>query len=198
MSKNLCQDGQNCQRPIGSGPGNDAVYAKSVKMCNPHATEAGYENEHSDYGHETFETLTVRKSSFKTKAELDAYKAQLREETARCWICHPELNEATKPYTTRQGTSRAGIVIHVTIRAAGETKAAETQAQIEAIGGEGEFKFKIATAKKTGEVAFTATGGKQEFILFWDARGRFIGGSVRENGKTRKVRNVAEVLRIAS
>lgn len=193
MSK-MCTGAENCLRPIGSGPGNDAEYAKSVKMCNPHATEAGYENEHSDYGHEGFEKLTVRGSSFKNKAELDAHKAQLREETKDCWICHPELNEAQKEYAPRSGTSRAGMVINVSIRAAGETKAAEVTAKIETLG----FAAKVAVAKKTGDVSLLLKGDGVEFLLFWDARGRFTGGSVKQDGKVRKVRNVAEVLRLAA
>lgn len=188
----ICTGAANCLRPIGSGPGNDADYAKTVKMCNPHATEAGYENEHSDYNHEGFEKLTVRGSSFKNKAELDAYKAQLREETKNCWICHPELNEAAKEYTARQGTSRAGIVIHVSIRAAGNTKAKETADQLSE-----SFSTSIKSVK-SGGYRLVAVSATQSFELIWDVRGRFTGGSVTENGKTRKVRNVAEALRLAS
>lgn len=186
-------------RPAATGVRKtNAGMSSDMDYCVPCFEESGWENTHSDRAHETFEKLTVRGSSFKNKADLDAYKAEMREETKICWICNPEINEAKREYTVRQGTSRAGMVINVSIRAAGETKAAETTTQLQALVGEGETKAKVATAKKTGDVSLLLQTGKQEFLLFWDARGRFTGGSVKENGKVRKVRNVAEVLRIAS
>jgi hypothetical protein len=185
MARKVCEICST--RPVGSGKGDqDATGA----FCNPCYTESGWENTHNDHGHDgILEKLANKK-------RLTANQKAEQDHMTDCWICHEELNEAKKAYTVRQGTSRAGIVIHVSIRAAGETKAAETQAQLEQISEA--YSFKIATAKKSGEVTLRVESGQQNFILFWDARGRFIGGSVAENGKTRKVRNVAEVLRIAS
>ena len=178
---------ENCTRNVGTGKGDqDATGA----YCNPHYTEGGWENTHNDYGHDAILAKIADKKRLtpKQKSEADAM--------VDCWICHPEINEANKEHTVRQGTSRAGIVIHVSIRAAGETKAAETVAQMEKISEQ--YSFKVATAKKTQEVTLRVDSAQQSFILFWDARGRFTGGSVSENGKTRKVRNVSEVLRLAS
>jgi hypothetical protein len=178
---------QSCTRNIGTGAGDqDATGA----YCNPHYTEGGWENAHSDAGHDSIlEKLANKK-------RLSAFQKSEQANMENCWICHPELNEAKKAYTVRQGTSRAGMAIHVSIRAAGEVKAAETTAQMEKISEA--YSFKTVTAKKTGEVTLKIESAQQDFILSWDDRGRFIGGSVAENGKTRKVRNVAEALRLAS
>jgi hypothetical protein len=192
MNTKTCQDGTgNCLRPIGSGPGNDADYARSIKMCNPHATEAGYENEHRDRGHDAINEKVAAKKRL-TKAQ-----AAEAPRTTNCWICNPELNEAAKAYSPREGTSRAGMVINVPIRAAGIEKAMTVEARLSDEVQNGRFSIKTTVAKKTGEVALTAKSAQESFILFWDAQGHFLGGSVSEGDKTRKVRNVAEVLRLA-
>lgn len=187
-----CQNGSiDCLRSIGTGPGNDADYARSVKMCNPHATEAGMENEHGDYGHEAIAAKIADKKRL-TKAQ-----ATELPRTERCWICNPELNEAAKVYAPREGTSRAGMTINVPIRAAGIEKAAVVQAKLSADAQNERFSFKVIVTKKTGEVTLTANSAQESFTLLWDAQGRFTAGTVRENGKTRKLRNVAEALRLA-
>lgn len=53
--------------------------------CTPCLTEAEWENEHSDYAH----------------ADGEGYQADV-DRMAECWECHPELNEAQKPYAPRQ------------------------------------------------------------------------------------------------
>ena len=183
MARKVCEICST--RPVGSGTGDqDATGA----YCNPCYTEGGWENTHNDGGHDAILAKIADKKRL---------TANQKAETAHmtgCWICHPELNEAKKAYTVRQGTSRAGMVINVSIRAAGETKAAEVIAKIEALG----FSAKVAVAKKTGDVSLLLKSDGIEFLLFWDARGRFTGGAVKQDGKTRKVRNVAEVLRLAS
>lgn len=185
MSK-TCENGvTNCLRPIGSGAGDDADYARSISMCNPHATEAGMENSHSDNSHDAILAKIADK-----KRLTPSQKAET-EIMATCWICHPELNLANEVYAPRQGTSRAGMVINISIRAAAGEKARQTADQI----GES-FSTSIKTLK-TG-ASLRAVSGSQDFLLFWDIAGRFAGGTVTEDGKTRKVRNVAEVLRIAS
>lgn len=164
-----------------------------MDFCVPCFEEAGWENTHSDDGHEGFESLTVRKSVFNTKAELEAWKANVREEIKGCWICNPELNKAQREYAPRTGTSRAGMVINVPIRAAGVEKAAVVEKALTE-----RFEVKVTTNKKTGVTALTAKSAQESFILFWDGQGRFEAGTVQENGRSRKVRNVAEVLRLAS
>jgi hypothetical protein len=73
-------------RPMTSGR-ND-----SLPYCDPCATEADWENVHSDNGHDDEEAV--------------ANGWDTAESVAACWICHPELNEAAKDYTPRTGTSR--------------------------------------------------------------------------------------------
>lgn len=58
-------------------------------MCGPHNEEGLWENTHNDEQHGDHEADTI--------------------DDPACWICHPELNEATAP--ARKGTSKAGMVI---------------------------------------------------------------------------------------
>jgi hypothetical protein len=168
-----------CQkRPIGSGNGSDPRHAKTMGYCAPCLEEAEWENMHSDDDHEGDAT---------------------DEEKAGCWICFPELNRASDDYKERMGSTRAGMVIHVTIRAAGVTKAEQTIAHLSDEGQNGRFTFKIVKpSKRNGQITKLAAISAQEtFEASWDDRGRFLTGSVTEDGKTRKVRNVAEIVRLA-
>lgn len=185
-------------RPVASLQNrNEAGMSGDMDYCVPCFDEAGWENSHSDDDHEGFESLTVRQSSFRTKAELEAWKADLRETVKACWVCTPELNLAKRPYTPRQGTSRAGMTITVPIREAGEVKAEVVRVALTDERQNGRFEISIKTVKKTGEVFLSAKSAQESFQLRWDARGRFAGGTVSEGTSTRKVRNVAEVLRLA-
>lgn len=65
-------------RPQYTGGGDDPAPSGS-KMCNPCYTEGGWENTHSDEGHED--------------------GGNLHEP---CWICVPELNLAQKPYIKKE------------------------------------------------------------------------------------------------
>lgn len=47
-------------------------YPRMSDMCNLCYTEGGWENEHNDYDHDS-------------------------DPDDNCWICHPELNLATRP-----------------------------------------------------------------------------------------------------
>lgn len=144
----------------------------SMLYCIPCYTEAGWENAHAD-GHD----------------------AENQDDS--CWLCFPELNEATKAYAPRTGTSREGMVVHVTIRASALDKAAEVIAQIPNAES---YAIKIVKpVKRNGHVTkLTFTSATQDFDLRWDQAGRFVGGTVSEDGKARKVRNVAEALRLAA
>jgi hypothetical protein len=180
------------KRPVG----NEAKMGGHADYCNACFEEASWENTHTDQGHETCPTLEeINDPSAEWTSENDKQDAlDVRAEMADCWICNPELNEAQKEYRERQGSSRVGMTIHVSIRAAGVTKAEETAAQLDE-----SYEAKISKPTKrngqTTKLTFVST--IQTFILSWDARGRFVTGSVTENGKTRKVRNVSEALRLA-
>lgn len=73
----------NCTRRIGTGPGEDVDYANAIDMCNPHATEASWENEHTDDGHDDGEDPFDRMKD--------------------CWVCHDELNAALDTYVKGTG-----------------------------------------------------------------------------------------------
>jgi hypothetical protein len=181
---------------------DEAGMSRDMKYCVPCFEEANWENTHSDGAHEGFEALTVRKGGFKNKAELEAWKAEKREETKACWICHPELNEATREYTPREGTSREGMVVNVPIRAAASVKAIITAARVAGIESIESTEAKaIRQLRAQGLVIEVAKFGdaklvcaKRGFVMEWDARGRFITGQLGD----RKVRNVSELLRLIS
>jgi hypothetical protein len=151
---------------------DDEGMSRDMKYCVPCYTEAGWENSHAD-GH-------------------DAENVD-----PECWICSPELNEARREYKPREGTSREGMVVHVTIRATGIEKAAEV---IKQIPNAESYEAKVTKpTKRNGHVTkLTFASTVQTFILTWDDRGRFIAGTVTENGASRKIRNVAEALRLAA
>lgn len=66
-------------RTVGTGPGTDPESAKGVGVCTTCYELAGWENTHSDSGHEDPEGS----DSLDLANEMDA-----------CWVCHPELNLA--------------------------------------------------------------------------------------------------------
>lgn len=98
-------------RKMYTGAGEKAP--RLSEMCNPCYIEAGWENTHSDNGH-----------------DVDADGNPTGEYTEGCWICHPELNLAAKPASERAGTSRSGMRLTVPIRAAAKAKAEAVKAQL--------------------------------------------------------------------
>jgi hypothetical protein len=171
-----CAD-PNCERPVGGGKSSgyeDRDWAEQNGFCLPHADEGQMDIAHMN-GHEG-----------------------ISED--ECWYCHPELNEANKPYTPRTGTSRAGMVINVPIREAAIVKAAVTAAKLTGVEIEGgtvrkiQSSIKAAGAKLSVDKFGAATLVFGELELSWDFRGKFVGGSFAG----RKVRNVAEALRVSA
>lgn len=169
-----CAD-KNCERPVGGGKASgyeDRDWAEQNGWCMPHADEGQMDIAHTN-GHES-----------------------IPED--ECWYCHPELNEATKPYTPRSGTSRAGMVINVPIREAAIVKAAVTASRLTGIQVEGgtvrkiQASVKAAGAKLSVDKAGAATLTFGELQLSWDFRGKFVTGTLG----SRKVRNVSEALRL--
>jgi hypothetical protein len=167
---------EKCNRPVGGGKGSgyeDQDWAEQNGYCLPCADEGQMEIAHTN-GHESIPE-------------------------AECWYCHPELNEANKPYTPRTGTSRAGMVINVPIRADGVVKAAVTAGRLTGVKIEGstvrkvQASLKAAGAKLSVDKHGAATLTVGELVLDWDFRGKFVGGTFE--GK--RVRNVAEALRLA-
>lgn len=74
-----------------------------MDYCVPCYTEAGWENTHSDQGHDDLDSYTLENTTYVIQAELDAWLVSEREVTKECWICHPELNQASAEYVAKAG-----------------------------------------------------------------------------------------------
>lgn len=100
MSRKLCTICNT--RTAGTGKGTDPQHALSMGYCAPCLEEAEWENTHSDDGHDhLIRTLEVgRQARVDNIAQLEA---EVALEIEGCWICHPELNEAQKAHTPREG-----------------------------------------------------------------------------------------------
>lgn len=206
MAKKICNICNT--RPVDKSAGiQDA--------CVPCYEEGAWENQHSDSGHDS---LSAVAEAAKTAGAVELRKlapkagiknagqhksAELREmilkaietEQAGCWICHPELNEAQMEDATiinfvkPERASRKGQIINVPLRAPGEVKAA--------VVAKAAPEARVET-EKFGTVRLDLTTSAFVLILAWDAEGRYdYSRSVAVvDGKARKVRNVAEALRL--
>lgn len=173
-------------------------------MCIPCYEEGSWENTHSDNAHDDiaadnfpFEatTFALNEGSGTEEERRAAYEAYIASEKAAmadCWICHPELNQASADYTPRNGTSREGMTIHA--RGTGDDKAALVIEAVKAIGGTARAVRAGKGKKDAGELTLTAKIGESTLTLKWDASGRYMYGPSVFNSK--KVRNVSEALRI--
>lgn len=151
----------------------------SFPYCLPCLTEAEWENTHSDYGHDEDSETIVPAGDDENNHRVEG-----------CWICFPELNETTKPYKERTGTSRLGIVMHVSPRITGQDKAKQVTPQLP----EG-FKGTTRTTKGVTTMKGESENGAS-FKITWDfGSGHLIGAWTTIEEKTLKARNVAEVLR---
>jgi hypothetical protein len=161
--------------------------------CRPCLTEAEYENTHGDYDHEGIGAGTVEfgQTTHKTKSAFNAWLKDVKKDMEQCWVCHPELNEAQAEYKQRTGTSRQGIVLNVPLRASGKEKAAHVS---ERFGK----PYTTTTATRKGVVIFKAVNGNSGCEIRWDLMGHLVIAEVTVGDKTRKARNVSEVLRLLS
>jgi hypothetical protein len=163
-----------CQRPASKD-------SPEGQLCTPCLTKAEWENTHSDYGHDA-------EASETTDSHDDAQNKRLNG----CWVCFPELDESAADYTPRTGTARSGMVLNTKNGQTGEEKAATVAEALKHLN--------LATHVEKGRVILAGDdGGNFTFELVWDRRGRYqYGPSIfTVAGKTRKVRNVAEMLRLA-
>lgn len=173
----------------GTGPyAEGAGYAKSVELCRPCATEAGWENMHSDDGHDGIANGGGNAEEFGGQAELD----RVIEAMKSCWICKPELNHAGFDPTVRVGTTRQGMRLTVPVRAPGKVKAEAVKAQLP----EG-YSASIRTEKGRTTLRASCKFGGVKLVLHWDAaRGGFVSGTAQAtNGTFKRVRNASEALR---
>lgn len=186
------------------------------ETCVPCYEEGGWENAHQDNSHDALTELAeaaktagavelrklapkanVKNGGKHKSAELRAMiLAAVENEQAGCWICHPELNEAQRTPTRKasegERPSRKGQVINVPLRAPGEVKAEITMKKIGKVQ-----QSNISTS--AGNVILSVTLVGLTLRLVWDAEGHYnyAASSATLDGQARKVRNVAEALRIA-
>lgn len=159
-------------------------------MCTPCYDESGWENTHSDHGHDRINALVEAAAELSTtdQDELDSYMAS-------CWICHPELNEASESYVPRKGTSRAGMVMNTGHNWAPKTKADVIAAAVKEAGGTSKTKSEDGNLVITVRLA-----GGSTMKLAWDAQGSYVYAksvwTVPGSIKSIKVRNVAAALRL--
>lgn len=94
--RNLCNV---CgKRTVGSGGRQyDTQSAASLGMCGPCDSEGGWENTHSDWGHEE---ILAKPEAERTAEDL--------ENIDGCWICFPELNMAQKEHKPRTSKGSTG------------------------------------------------------------------------------------------
>lgn len=193
-------------------------------MCAPCYDEGSWENQHQDDGHDELADIATKamwqvegvyqtgavelrklapkvgiKNAGKHKsAELrQMIVAAVVEAQSGCWICHPELNEAKRERKTRKAPegerpSRKGQVINVPLRAMGEEKAEVVRRKL------AEAKITGKVSREFGSVVLTVKAKDVEVKLAWLLSGPYLyeDSSVTVGGKSKKVRNVAEALRI--
>lgn len=165
--------------------------AKAPKVRKIRFTQdelAGEENSHSDNAHDSLagtDRIDLEGWNFKSQADLDEWVAEERKTMERCPICHPEI----VANSAHSGSSRAGMVINVPLRADGRTKAETVAARLDAV------KVPAKIRRFKGEEILTAEIDGTELKLVWDAQGRYVYGASKFG--TRKVRNVSEALRLA-
>jgi hypothetical protein len=160
--KGSCED---CGRKVGK--------SGHPTLCTPCFDYAGWENTHSDSGHDV---------------DASAPKAEMDE----CPVCHPELDPRKAKAT---GRSRAGMVI--------VAKGSEIhKSQIFKEAAEAAGWTVTVTGESYGEDEVTryyadAHKGDEAIQLAWDGRAYdYAASSARINGKDRKIRNLKEALRV--
>lgn len=136
-------------------------------MCTPHNEEGMWENTHEDEGHENL-----------TGLEDDA------DQMYACWVCHPELNEATA--APRKSTSKAGMVILA--KGTYHHKSELVRKAIEEAGGE-----IVKINHKDDKTQLLATFNGIEIVAGWTGDA-FDYALASWDGK--KYRNVKELVRL--
>lgn len=163
--KGICED---CGRKV-----NKKVHST---LCPPCYDYAGWENTHSDSGHE---------------ALLDSTSEQ-DEDQVSCPVCHPELDPRTERKT---GKSRAGMVI----LAKGDEvhKSSLFKRMAEAKGWKVVVTEIEISEDETRYVAVAEMPNFGEIHLAWNGRAYdYANSGATLNGKARKVRNLKEATRL--
>ena len=182
--KGICED---CGRKVGK--------SGHPTLCEVCLDYAGWENTHSDMGHEGLKNGGADADEF---GGADAL-AEAVESMTLCPVCHPELDPRT---AKKAGRSRAGMVI---VAKGSEVHKSDTfKAAAESAGWTVTILVETyeladdAEGKGTRHYA-TATRGDNSISLAWDGRAYdYPASSAHLNGKDRKVRNLKEALRLLS
>jgi hypothetical protein len=144
-------------------------------LCKPCREYAEWENTHADENHAD---------------------QQVVED---CPVCHPEL-DPRKPVAKREGRSRAGMVI--VAKGSEIHKSLVLKTAAEAIGWTVEIERETYELPEGAEgegtrYYATATRGADSISLAWDGRAYdYPASSALIGGKSRKVRNLKEALRL--
>lgn len=143
-------------------------------LCDVCLSYAEWENAHNDHGHGNKE--------FPVRDEL----------TNDCPICHPELD---KRYV-RNGRSRAGMVI--VARGTEVHKSATFKEHAEKAGWSVQITVTTTVVEEDGELhTAIASRGLDKIVLKWNGRAYdYPNSSATLKGKSRKVRNLKEALRL--
>ena len=160
-------------------------------LCIPCYDFGGWENTHSDNAHESIKNGGADAAEFSGGQEsIDSITAEMKH----CWVCHPELDESAETYVPRAGTSRKGIVLNVKNGQTGAEKAREVREILKNRKG---IATSVSTARR-GEVNLTISSATFKIELAWNNKGQYLYPSTSyvANGRSRKVRNVSEALRL--
>lgn len=183
-------------------------------MCIACHEEGTWENEHNDNGHDKLpgmieeinaagarqlREIAKRIQNVKNYGTMsaDVLRAELlkrcADEAACCWICQPELNRALKPVRAEgERASRKGQKINVPLIAPGEVKAAVVIKKAD------EENCELLSLPSDAVRLIVRLAGL-ELRLAWDFRGNYDyeeSYAITEGNANKKVRNVAEALRM--
>lgn len=143
-------------------------------QCDPCHVEAGWENTHGDGGHAAILAIDPPDRT-----------AEQGHEIAGCWICFPELNRAARE--PGDGRSRAGQVV----------VAKGDKPEVFRVAAEAAGYAARREDSEQGRVTVTAIKDGVEIRMVWNGRAYdYPASSARFNDKVRKVRNLAEALRL--
>lgn len=166
------------------------------ELCTPCYEYAGWENQHGDDSHEEVLAYDSADKASGTKAPFDKKTMkQVRADVANCPVCHPELDtRGTEAQTTavrpHAGTSRAGMRMSVSVRAAGLEKAHQILGRLE----NADLSGKIKTSG--GVVRLVIPTAQGQITLAWSQDGPYLYDESSEiiDGKAKKVRNAKAAL----
>lgn len=188
MNRKLCEI---CEiRPIMSTASKRAR-GTNFPYCDPCQDLAEWENRHSDEAHDRIN------SGEWLPTDADGAESIMRE-MADCWICHPALDESAKDYKPRAGTSRVGMRMTVRRTMTGVEKAEAVRVQIRAAKRRISAVINAGGIESAGRTSLTVSAKGVKMDLYWDETGRYdyAASDATVDGKSRKVRNASEALKI--